>query len=221
MGVIGILSAFIARQTTGRGQHIDISMQDAQISALNYIATMYLLSGENPTRIGNAHFMHVPYNTFPVADGYIIVAVVTDAFWENLMSVVNAPDLDTAENKTQPGRYKNQDTINRRLSEVFQTNTQAHWLEKLENARIPCAPVNNFAQALTDVQAIARNMVVEVEHPNGTKFKAPGNPVKMSDTYEDTFSPPPLLGQHTDEILKDLLGKTDDEIAAWRENGII
>jgi crotonobetainyl-CoA:carnitine CoA-transferase CaiB-like acyl-CoA transferase len=196
-------------------------MQDAQISALNYIATMFLLNGENPTRIGNAHFMHVPYNSFPVQDGYIIVAVVTDAFWDNLMSVVDVPDLNTPANRTQPGRFTNRDTINNRLSEIFQTNTQAYWLEKLETARIPCAPVNNFVQALTDVQAIARNMIVEVEHANGTKFKAPGNPVKMSDTYEDTFSPPPLLGQHTDEILKNLLGKTDDEIAILRESGVI
>ncbi|MDQ7027152.1 MAG: CaiB/BaiF CoA-transferase family protein [Anaerolineae bacterium] len=221
MGVIGILSAVIARQSTGKGQHVDISMQDTQISALNYLATMYLLSGKIPEQLGNAHLAHIPYNTFATQDGYIVVAVIPDVFWLNLMTVVDAPDINTEENKTRPGRYKNRDSINQCLSDIFLTNTQAFWIERLENARIPCAPVNNVAQALNDVQVAARNMVVEVEHPNGTTYHAPGNPVKMSDTYEDSFSPPPLLGQHTDEILKDLLGKSDEEIATWRSNGII
>jgi len=101
------------------------------------------------------------------------------------------------------------------------TNTQDHWLKVLRDARIPCAPVNNIAQALADVQVQARHMVVEIQHPNGRTFKAPGNPIKLSETYEDTFSPPPLLGQHTDEILKGLLGKTDEELAALRADGVI
>ncbi len=221
MGVIGVLAALQARHTTGRGQHVDISMLDAQISLLNYMATMYTLSGIIPDKLGNAHFVHVPYNTFPCADGYIIVAVITDGFWENLMQVVQLPELNTEENKHQPGRWKNQDLINRRLSETFMSNTQAHWLKVLRDARIPCAPVNNIAQALADVQVQARHMVVEIQHPNGQTFRAPGNPIKLSDTHEDTFSSPPLLGQHTDEVLKTLLGKTDDELAALRQKGVI
>lgn len=221
LAVIGILSAVIARGTTGKGQNVDISMQDTQISMLNYTATMHLLSGEIPERIGNTHFVHVPYNTFPVSDGHIIVAVITDIFWENLMTVVDLPELDTEENKGQPGRWKNRDEINARLSEKFQTNTQSYWIERLEEARIPCAPVYNFAQALNDVQVKARNMVVELEHPNGTKYKAPGNPVKLSDTHEDSFESPPLLSQHTDTILKELLNKSDEEIAALRAEGVI
>lgn len=221
LAVIGILSAVIARGTTGKGQNVDISMQDTQISMLNYVATMHLLSGEIPERIGNTHFVHVPYNTFPVSDGHIIVAVITDIFWENLMTVVDLPELDTDENKGQPGRWKNRDEINARLSEKFQTNTQSYWIERLEEARIPCAPVYNFAQALNDVQVKARNMVVELEHPNGTKYKAPGNPVKLSDTHEDSFESPPLLSQHTDTILKELLNKSDEEIAALRAEGVI
>ena len=221
LGVVGILGALVARQTTGRGQNVDISMQDAQISMLNYMATMHFLSGQIPGKLGNAHFVHVPYNTFPCSDGYIILAVITDGFWENLMGVVALPELDTEENKGQPGRWKNQDKINQKLSDAFQTNTQDHWITLLREARIPCAPVNDFAQALNDVQVQARNMVVEVEHPNGQTYKVPGNPVKLSDTYEDTYSPPPELGQHTDEILMDLLGKSEDELASLREHGVI
>lgn len=221
MGVIGILSAVIARATTGKGQNIDISMLDAQISLLNYMATMHFLSGEVPDKIGNAHFVHVPYNTFPAKKGYIIIAVIVDAFWSNLMTVVDLPELDTEENKGQPGRWKNQDQINSCLSEKFQTNTQDYWIDKLQEARIPCAPVNDFAQALRDVQVEARNMVVEVEHPNGTKYKAPGNPIKLSDTYEDTFAPPPLLGEHTESILTGLLNKSGEEVEILKTEGII
>lgn len=221
MGVIGILAAVIAREATGCGQHIDISMLDTQISLLTYMATAFMLSGELPERRGNAHFLHVPYNSFRTQDGYIILAVITDAFWENLMQIVDAPDLNTIENQHQPGRWKNQHTINNRLEAIFCTRTQAYWIERLSAARIPCAPVNNFAQALSDVQVLARNMVVEIAHPNGQTARAPGNPVKMSATYEDTFDPPPLLGQHTNEILKTLLGLPDSEIQLLKEKGVV
>lgn len=220
MGVIGVLSALMAREQTGRGQHVDISMLDAQISLLNYMATMHFLSGMIPGQLGNAHFVHVPYNTFPCSDGYIIIAVIVDKFWENLMTLVDAPDLDLEENKGQPGRWQNQDIINARLSEIFQTNTQDYWISKLREARIPCAPVNNLAQALTDEQVLHRNMVVEVEHSQGGTIKMPGNPIKLSETHEDTYSSPPTLGEHTDEVLA-ALGKSAEEIAQLKEEGII
>jgi crotonobetainyl-CoA:carnitine CoA-transferase CaiB-like acyl-CoA transferase len=196
-------------------------MLDTQISLLTYMATAFMLSGELPERRGNAHFLHVPYNSFRTQDGYIILAIITDAFWENLMQIVDAPDLNTTENQHQPGRWKNQHTINNRLEAIFCTQTQAYWIERLSAARIPCAPVNSFAQALTDVQVLARNMVVEIAHPNGQTTRAPGNPVKMSATYEDTFDPPPLLGQHTNEILKTLLGLPDSEIQLLKEKGAV
>lgn len=220
MGVVGILAALVARQQTGRGQHVDISMLDAQISLLNYMATMYFLSGEIPDKLGNGHFVHVPYNTFPCQDGYIIVAVITDNFWANLMALVNLPELDSEENRGQPGRWRNQEQINARLSELFQSNSQAYWIEKLRSARIPCAPVNNFPQALADPQILARQMVVDVPHSLGGRVRMPGNPIKLSETHEESYSPPPLLGQHTSELLR-ALGKTEGEMKAWREAGVI
>jgi crotonobetainyl-CoA:carnitine CoA-transferase CaiB-like acyl-CoA transferase len=221
MAVIGILSALVARQTTGRGQHVDISMLDAQVSLLNYMATMVDLSGEVPDKLGNAHFVHVPYNTFPTRDGHIIVAVITDQFWKNLIEVTGLTELDTPENERQPGRWKNQTLINTRLSEVFCTGTQAEWVARLTEARVPCAPVNTLAQAMEDVQIVARNMIVAVEHPNGQRVRMPGNPIKLSETYEDSFSPPPLLGQHTECVLREVLGKSDAEIGALRAAGVI
>ncbi len=220
MGVIGILAAVVAREQTGRGQHVDISMLDTQISLLNYMATVYLLSGEIPARMGNAHFVHVPYDTFPAADGYIILAVITDNFWQNLMGMLDLPELNTEENRTQPGRARNREWITRRLSEVFRTNTQAYWMEQLRKARVPAAPVYDLAQALSDEQVLARQMVVEVPLAEGGHIRAPGNPIKLSETHEDSFTAPPSLGEHSDVILRSL-GYTDEEIDSLRSSGII
>lgn len=221
MGVIGVLAALQARHRTGRGQHVDISMLDAQISLLNYMATMYFLSGEVPDKLGNGHFVHVPYNTFRCADGHIIIAIITDNFWTALMELLDAPDLDTEENRGQPGRWRNKELIDRRLNEILATNTQAYWLEQLRSQRIPCAPVNNFAQALSDEQVLARSMVVDVAHPAGGAVRMPGNPIKLSETHEDTFSPPPLLGQHNREVYGGLLGLDEAELAALQADGVI
>ncbi len=221
MGTIGTLAALQARTTTGRGQHVDISMQDAQVSMLNYMATMYFLSGETPGPLGNGHFVHVPYDTFPTSDGWVIIAVITDTFWKNLMGIADLPELDTEENERQPGRWRNRHEINAKIAERFKTHTSAYWLGKMREARIPCAPVNNFEQTLNDPHVLARHMVVEVPHPNGKVTKQVGNPIKLSDTHEDTFTAPPLLGAHTDEVFARLLGKTLADIERLRSEGII
>ena len=221
MATIGVLAALNARHLTGRGQHVDISMLDAQISLLSYMAAMHFLSGVIPERLGNGHFVHVPYDAYQCSDGFFIIAIIADNFWEALLKIIPADDLNTEENKYQPGRLNNKAQINRRLDEIFSTNTQKYWLDTLQAARIPCAPVNNLRQALNDEQVLFRNMVVEVEHPLGGSAKVVGNPIKLSETYEDMFSPPPLLGQHNEEVYSTLLGKTPEEISALLEAGII
>jgi len=221
MAVIGVLAALVARQQTGRGQHVDISMLDAQISMLSYAVTMYYLSGVVPTQQGNGHFLHIPYNTYPTQDGWIIVAVIVDEFWKNLVQVLDLHELDTEENETASGRAHNADRINAALAEKFKTNTQAHWLEALRAARVPCAPVYDLGQAVSNPQVLHRRMIVEVAHPQGGQVCQTGNPVKLSDTYEDVFDPPPLVGQHTEEVLGGLLGMSASEIAALRAEGVI
>ncbi|HQZ52123.1 MAG TPA: CoA transferase [Thermoflexales bacterium] len=221
MGVIGILSAVVARATTGRGQHVDVSMLDAQLSLQNYVATMYAMSGVVPAADANEHPVHVPYNTFPTEDGHIIIAIITDDFWKNLMTVVPLPELDTEEHHTAAGRRRSRTRINQRLAEVFQTGTKAHWLERLRAARIPCAPVNTVADAVEQPQTLARNMMVDVNLLTGETVRMPGNPIKLSETNAETYSPPPRLGADTDEVLTTLLGKNEAQLSRLRELGAI
>ena len=199
--VIGILSALLSREKTGKGQHLDLSLLDVQISLLSYMATMQTLSGVDPEPIGNAHFVHVPYNSFTTKDGFVVIAVITDAFWEELLKIVDIDSLRKEEFKNSSGRLKNQNFIETELNKKLSTQTSQYWINALNSAKVPCAPINSFSQAFSDEQVVHRNMLVEVEHPDGGKVKMPGNPIKLSYTNEHSYSPPPHLGQHTKETL--------------------
>lgn len=220
-GVIGVLAALAERQRTGHGRHVDISMLDAQISLLNYMATMYLMSGKVPERIGNSHFVHVPYNTYRTRTGHIIIACIGDAFFEKLLEVIPREELRQERYRTQPGRFPDRALINAIVQETLLTDTAENWLAKLRAARIPCAPVNNLAQALNDSQILARDMVVDVALPSGETVKMPGNPVKLSDDDKQDFRAPPLLGEHTDAVLAELLGYGPERVASLRGQGVI
>ncbi len=220
-GAMGILAALYEREKSGVGQHVDISMLDCQISMLNYMATMYFLSGENPEPIGNSHFVHVPYNSFATADGQIIIAVILDKFWHNLVEMLDFEPFRDPKYDTQPGRLEDKAFIEENLSRLLATNSSDHWLQQLEEKRIPCARVNNFAEALSDEQVLARNMVVDLHHPGGSKTRGPGNPIKLSRTDEDSFSAAPLLGEHTDNVLTEVLGYSGEKISALRGEGVV
>ena len=219
--VIGILSALYSREKTQKGQHIDLSLLDVQISLLTYMATMQTLSGIDPEPIGNAHFVHVPYNSFTTSDGFVVIAVITDEFWKSLKSVVNVGSLDDSKFDSSIDRLKNQAFIENELNKVLSTQTSDHWIDKLNKAKVPCAPINKFSDALNDEQVKHRNMIVEVEHPDGGFVKMPGNPVKMSYTNEESYSSPPHLGTNTREILKNWSKYQDDEIEILENEKII
>ena len=219
--VIGILSALYSREKTQKGQHIDLSLLDVQISLLTYMATMQTLSGIDPEPIGNAHFVHVPYNSFTTSDGFVVIAVITDEFWQSLKSVVNVGSLDDSKFDSSIDRLKNQAFIENELNKVLSTQTSDHWIDKLNKAKVPCAPINKFSDALNDEQVKHRNMIVEVEHPDGGFVKMPGNPVKMSYTNEESYSSPPHLGTNTREILKNWSKYQDDEIESLEKEKII
>lgn len=220
-GIMGVMAAIIERNNSGVGQHVDISMQDVQVSLLNYMATMYFLSGDDPHPIGNSHFVHVPYNSYPTADGHLVICVITDNFWQNLKPVVNVPEFDNEKYDGQPGRLADKLMIDGKLAEIFATQSTQYWLDALREARVPAAPVNKFSSALSDEQILHRNMVVDLQHPNGEATKGPGNPIKMSRTSEESFSPAPLLGQHTYELMQDILGYSSDDVAAMKADGVI
>jgi crotonobetainyl-CoA:carnitine CoA-transferase CaiB-like acyl-CoA transferase len=220
-GVMGILAALLERERSGKGQHVDISMLDCQVSMLNYMATMFFLSGRDPWPIGNAHFVHVPYDTFRTKDGFIVIAVITDNFWQNLKSVVNIPEFDDPVFDTPPGRLQHREMINDKLNELLGTRESAYWLEQLVANRIPCAPVNKLSQALSDPQVLHRNMVVDLLHPDGKSTRGPGNPIKLSRNNVESYSAAPSLGQHTDEVLGELLGYSGDAVEQLREAGVI
>lgn len=217
---IGILSAISAREASGLGRHVDISMQDCQLSLLNYMATMHLMSGIVPQAAGNGHFVHVPYNTFKTQTRWIIVACLGDAFFSNLAQMFGDERLFNETFNTQPGRWANRHFINQVVQENFEKNTCEFWLEELRKFRIPAAPVNDFGHALSDTQALARNMVVTVPLDGGATVKQPGNPIKMGDNDTD-FRAPPSLGRDTASVLGQLLGIKDEALQALQAAAII
>jgi len=219
--VIGILSALLSREQTNKGQHIDMSLLDVQISLLSYMATMQTLSNIDPEPIGNAHFVHVPYNSFTTQDGFVVIAVITDAFWKALLDVVEVDTLKDPKFDKSVDRLKNQIFIESELNKVLSTKPSDFWIKALNDVKVPCGPINTFSQALSDEQVIHRNMVVEVEHPDGGKVKMPGNPVKLSYTNEDSYTPPPHLGSHTKEILRDWAGYDKEKILTLIDNKIV
>ncbi|MGJ7484593.1 CaiB/BaiF CoA transferase family protein [Variovorax sp. LT2P21] len=220
-GAMGVLAALVERDRTGRGQHVDISMLDAQISLLNYMATMHLMSGHVPAGIGNGHFVHVPYNSYPTADGHIIIACIGDPFFERFVEFIDLPALRDPTYRQQPVRFAIKAEIDALIGDELKKQPTAHWLERLRAARIPCGPVNNFAQALSDTQVVARDMVVEVPLKTGETVRMPGNPIKLSAATAMTYTCPPALGEHTRHVFGDLVGYSDEKLEALRLAGII
>jgi crotonobetainyl-CoA:carnitine CoA-transferase CaiB-like acyl-CoA transferase len=221
-GAIGILAALTARETTGVGRHVDVSMLDVQVSMLNYMATMYLLSGEVPERIGNSHFVHVPYNSFKTSTNYIIIACIGDAFFVKFAELLGRPELLDPKYVKQPVRFADKDYIESIINEEMIKHDADYWLARLRSARIPCGPVNDLAQALSDPQVLARNMVLDVTLPSGSVVQMPGNPVKISGCDDPAHpSPPPRLGEHSDAVLTGLLNYSAERIAALRSAGTV
>lgn len=220
-GAMGVLAALAERERTGRGQHVDVSMLDAQISMLNYMATMYLMSGQVPAGIGNGHFVHVPYNTYPTSDGHIIIACIGDAFFERFVECIDLPELRDPAYRQQPARFAAKARIDAIVGAALQARPTAYWLERLGAARIPCGPVNDFAQALNDAQVRARDMVVEVPLKSGERLGMPGNPVKLSAAAPRAFTCPPALGEHTEAVLAELAGYGPAQLERLRAAGAI
>ena len=220
-GAMGVLAALVERERTGRGQHVDISMLDVQISLLNYMATMHLMSGHVPTGIGNSHFVHVPYNSYPTADGHIIIACIGDPFFARFVEFIDLDALRNPEYLQQPVRFAIKDEIDALIGAKLREQPSAYWLDGLRAARIPCGPVNNMAQALGDAQVLARGMVVEVPLKTGDTVRMPGNPIKLSAAPRAAYTCPPSLGENTRDVLGQLVGYTEQTLEQLRMDGVI
>jgi len=218
----GILAALYEREHTGKGRRIEISMFDTMLHLLTYIGTMWLTNGEVPKPPGSAHDYSVPWQAFATSDGYVVVATRQENFWKKLCAVLEHADLADdplfADNAT---RVKNRKVVIPRLEEIFRTRTAADWLKRLRDAGVPAAPVNNVDAAFAEPPVAEREMIVEYDHPQVGKVRLPGNPIKMDGMGETISNPAPMLGEHTDAILKSLLHLSAQEIAALRASGAV
>ena len=219
--VMGIQAAIIARSESGLGQHVDISMLDCQISMLNYMATMHSMSGLIPEPIGNSHFVHMPYNTFRTKDFPIVIAAVGDQFWPRLLKIFKDPELKKSKFEKAFERQKNKEKIEGILQKELLNESSEYWLNELEKESVPCARVNNLEQAMNDEQIQYRNMLVDVVHPEGGSVKVPGNPIKLSSVENEQYSSPPLLGEHTKEVLQKWLNFSDEKLNELDEQQVI
>ena len=219
--VMGIQAAIINRTNTGVGQHVDISMLDCQISMLNYMATMQTMSGIVPEPIGNSHFVHMPYNSFLTKDYPIVIAAVGDQFWPRLLKIFNNLELQDPKYATAYERQKDKVKLEKIIQDELVKEKSDYWLNLLEKESVPCARVNNIEQALSDEQVSHRNMLVDVPHPEGGSVKIPGNPIKLSEVMNEEFLAPPLLGEHTKEVLNGWLGYSDEDLESLDKLQII
>ena len=203
--VIAILAALRARQQTGKGQHLDLSLFDSQVGMLANVASNYLMSGNLPKRYGNAHANIVPYQSFQASDSWVVVAVGNDRQFEKLCEVIGQSELVSDERfHLNSGRVKNREELISILKLIFLTRTAGEWLSVLENAGIPCGPINTLDKVFSTPQVEAREMLVHMEHAEIGDLRLVGSPLKFSDTSVDYRIPPPRLGEHTEEVLKEL-----------------
>jgi len=220
MGAVAVLAALLERERSGQGQHIDLSLYDVGLFALANLGESYLLTGAPPKRLGNAHAQIVPYGAFPAADGWIVLAVGNDEQFARLCQVLELPGLKERFPRN-PMRVENRQEVERALAQVLRTRPRAYWLERLKEAGVPAAPVNDLKEAFADPQAGARGAVWTLAHPLLGALPTLASPLRfLSRTPASPGLPPPLLGEHTEEVLLEA-GLGPEEVQALVEKGVV
>lgn len=205
---IGILAALQARHRTGRGQALDLSMMDAQVALLENAFARYFATGEMPARLGSQHPLIVPFQAFPTSDGYVVVTAGTEAQWQRLCEALDASELkEDARFVNNTARRQNIGALETELNARFKTRTTDGWLEILKQHEIPCAPIQTIAQAASDPQIAAREMIVQVEDAQAGTQRIVNTPLRFSGMQAGVRTSAPQLGEHTDEILRDWLAE--------------
>ena len=221
--VTGILAALHERARTGKGRRIEVPLFSTMISLLSYEAALHLYSGEVPGPVGSGHRSLMPYNAVGTKDGYIVIDAHLPKFWSALCGALQIEAIENDPRfRTLDVRNSNRDELLKILNEIFPAKTSREWLEILETKGVPCAPINDLKSALEDEITSALKMVVDIEHEGvGLTFQAVGNPIRMPDAGEPQYSSPPLLGEHTEVVLREVAGYSDDKIGLLLRDEVV
>lgn len=219
---VAVLAALNHRTQTGEGQHIDMALLDVEVACLANQAMNYLVSGESPTRLGNAHPNIVPYQAFPTADGDMILAIGNDAQFRRFCEVADRLDwVNDPRFATNQARVVHRMELVPLIRQVTVFRRTEEWIALLEAAGVPCGPINSVAQVFADKQVAARSLAFTMTHPLGQTVPQVASPMRLSRTPVEYRRPPPLLGEHTEQVLRYLLGHSDARVNAWRQAGIV
>ncbi|MGE3936623.1 MAG: CaiB/BaiF CoA transferase family protein [Rhodospirillaceae bacterium] len=219
---VAALAALAWRAQTGQGQHVDMALFDVTTACTANQALNYLVSGVAPVRMGNAHPNIVPYEAFPTADHYVILAVGNDGQFRRFCQVAGRPELaDDPRFATNTLRVANRETLVGIIREVMKGKPRQFWLDGLEKVGVPCGPINDLAQVFAEPQAAARGLAFSLPHALGVDVPQVANPIKFSATPIEYHRAPPRLGQHTEEVLREVAEMTPDEIAGLKATGTI
>ncbi len=218
---ISVLAALVGRERHGTGQHADVAMLDSMVHLLAYDALDHLTTGAKVTRQGSGHAHMVPWQAFPVQDGFVVVAARDEKFWRNLCDAIDRPELkDDERTKDNAARVANRAWLEPLLAEAFRQRPQREWIRILDEYDIPSAPVNDFGSLFADPHLAERGMIRSYEHPTVGEVRYQPSPMKLS-AWEFPSRPAPMLGEHTAEVLRELLGLDDGAITALATDGVL
>jgi len=217
-----ILASLFARERTGEGQRIDMALLDSQVASLSHVASNYLITGERPKRFGNEHPTISPYQVFKASDKYFAIGTGNDLQWVKFCKAIGREEwIEDERFATNPKRVENRDRLTPLLQPIFETKTAAEWIEMGDQIGLPAAQINAVDEVFADPQVIARDSVNEVDHPTAGRIKIAASPLKIPTNPTSVRYPPPLLGEHNEEILRDVLGYSEEKIEELKLDGLV